>query len=210
MKKLLSILLFSCFFVILFFLLLSDYELAVAAYLQSPGSTIGYVGFSFLVLISDILLPVPSSLVMILNGKVLGPFWGALLSLLSGLGGAAIGFYLGRKAEKLFQRFFSEKEREAGNRLFERYGKMSIALSNALPVLSESVTFLAGTTNLSFRVFILYSFIGQSVVSLVYAWVGSMTNALDSNLVSALIIIGALVLAWGVQAISTRRAKASA
>ncbi|WP_017733593.1 TVP38/TMEM64 family protein [Nafulsella turpanensis] len=209
MKKLLSVLFFSCFFVILFFLLLSDYEQSVAGYLQSPGSMIGYIGISFLALISDILLPVPSSLVMILNGKVLGPFWGAILSLFSGLAGAVIGFYLGRKAEPFFKRFFSAKERDAGNRLFERYGKLSIAISKALPVLSESIAFLAGTTRISYKAFLLYSFIGQSVVSLVYAWIGSMTNALDSNIVSALIIVGALVLAWGVQAISTRKKKAS-
>lgn len=207
MKKIISLLLFSCTFVILFFLLLADFEQGVSAYLQTTGGSWSYAGISFLLLLSDIILPVPSSLLMILNGKILGFFPGALLSLFSGLASSLLGFYLGRKANRLLQRFFSSKEIEAGNRLFARYGNLAVSLSKALPVLAEAVSFLAGTTSMSGKTFFLYSFIGQSVVAIVYAYIGRMTNAYDSNLVSAIIIVAALLMAWGVQAIAVRRRK---
>ncbi|AHM60699.1 hypothetical protein D770_12210 [Flammeovirgaceae bacterium 311] len=199
MKKLLSLLFFCSFFVIITFLLFLDFEQQVGEWLSSPESLVGYAALSFVLLMSDILLPVPSSLIMILNGKVLGLLWGTVLSLVSGIVSSTIGFYGGRKSAKVLNSLFSSKELEAGNKLFMRFGTFGIALSKALPVLSESLSFVAGTTAVNFRTFLTYSFIGQSVVSFLYAYTGGLTVEMDSNFVAAAIIGLTLLLSWLLQ-----------
>lgn len=210
MKKVFSILFFCCVLILLTFALFYDFEQEVAGRLESTSSVISFAVLSFLALLSDILLPIPSSLVMILNGKVLGPLWGTLLSLVAGLASSSIGFYLGRSSNKVFNRFFNEQEAEAGNRFFHRFGSVSIALSKALPVLAEAVALLAGTTAVPFRTFLAFSLVGQAVVALAYAWLGSMADAYDSNLVSGAIILSTLFIAWGIQATLIKRRQASA
>jgi uncharacterized membrane protein YdjX (TVP38/TMEM64 family) len=199
MKKLLSILFFSSLFVVFLFIMFADVEQYISDLLQSPASLAVYSVFSFFFLMSDIVLPVPSSMIMILNGKVLGVFYGTMLSLLSGLFSSCLGFYLGRRSNNLLSRFFSRQDVEEGNSFVARYGSMAIAFSKAIPVLSESVSFVSGTTAISLKNFLLYSFAGHAVVAILYAYVGSLNRAIDSNLISAAIIGLTIVLAWGLQ-----------
>src|SRR5215210_9077073 len=52
-------------------------------------------------LIADVLLPVPSSLVMVAHGALFGVLVGTLLSLLGSMGAAMFGFWLGRRGGSL-------------------------------------------------------------------------------------------------------------
>ncbi|WP_205500740.1 TVP38/TMEM64 family protein [Rufibacter psychrotolerans] len=199
MKKLLSTLFFCCLLVLTTFLLLGPLEAWMELTLDSERSKITYSVVSFCFLASDILLPVPNSLIMLLNGKVVGVFWGTLLSLFSGLLSSLLGFYLGRKANPWLGRMFSGHEEEASSALFQRYGKTAIALSKALPVLSEAVSFVSGTTSTSLKDFLVYSVAGHLVVSLVYAYAGSQFQALDPGLLAIMVMGCALVLSWLLQ-----------
>ena len=143
---------------------------------------------SFVFLVADILLPTPSSLIMILNGKMLGPAGGALLSLAASMIASAIGFYIGQKTAKGFNRFFSAKEIKLGNELFEKYGILSIAVSKGIPILSEAVSFLSGNTSIPFKKFLFYSLLGNLPVSIIYAYVGSYASTSNSWLISGLVI----------------------
>lgn len=183
-----------CFFVLILFFLFGGYEEQLTLLLESRKNQNIYWIVSFAVLSSDIFIPVPSSVVMVLNGKVLGFFFGMLLSTTSGLVSSAIGFYLGRKSESFIDRFFSEKQQKVSSDLFQKYGLAAITLSKALPIISEAVSFLSGTTAISFRKFLWYSFIGHLIISAVYAYAGSFSSSIDSNLLSGGIIIAVLGL----------------
>lgn len=151
---------------------------------------------SFLVLASDIFIPVPSSLVMILNGKVLGFFFGTVLSTVSGLVSSVIGFYMGKKSGKIINKFFNPEEQKMSNNLFLKYGNSAIVLSKALPIISEAVSFLAGTTGISLKRFVFLSLVGHLIISAVYAYAGSFSTAFNSNLLSAGIILFVLLVSW--------------
>lgn len=194
MKKLFSVFFLCCFFVLILFFLFGGYEEQLTLLLESRKNQNIYWIVSFAVLSSDIFIPVPSSVVMVLNGKVLGFFFGMLLSTTSGLVSSAIGFYLGRKSESFIDRFFSEKQQKVSSDLFQKYGLAAITLSKALPIISEAVSFLSGTTAISFRKFLWYSFIGHLIISAVYAYAGSFSSSIDSNLLSGGIIIAVLGL----------------
>ena len=144
MKRLVFLLIFVSLVIIISFLLLNGLEDKMQAWVHSASSRWTYSAISFGLLAGDILLPVPSSLLMILNGKVLGVVAGASLSLVAGMTASLIGFYLGRKSTRFVNRFFSEKDIVAGNRFFSRFGSFSITISKAIPILSETISFISG------------------------------------------------------------------
>lgn len=205
MKKLLSLFIFCSFIIIAVFLMFGDMERMIEVNLHSSESLFTYALLSFSFLTADILLPVPSSLVMILNGEVLGFPAGAALSLVSGVLSSCIGFYLGRKSNPLLNKFFSAKDREISDRLFHRFGNMAITISKALPIISEAVSVVSGTTSVTFKNFLYYSIAGHLIVSVIYAYAGSLSSTFNSNLVAALIIVLALFVGWIMQFMMRRR-----
>src|SRR5215203_140862 len=61
-------------------------------------------------LIADIFLPVPASLIMVANGALFGIAGGTLLSLTGGLAASAVGFAVGRRGSAALHRFVPEEE----------------------------------------------------------------------------------------------------
>lgn len=207
MKKLLSLFVFFAATVIIAFLLFSNLEEAINRRLGQEQKIASYSALSFIFLVADIVLPIPSSLVMILNGKMLGFAGGAILSLTASMLSSSIGFYLGRTATNGFNRFFSAKEIRLGNSMFDKYGDLSIAVSKGIPVLSEAVSFLSGTTSISFKRFFIYSFSGHLPVALIYAFVGSYASSLNSYLVSGGVIVVTVCLFFIFRIVIGRRIK---
>ena len=205
MKKLFSVFFFFSFLVLLLFLLFGGFEEEMASLLESRENRLSYGVASFALLSSDIFLPVPSSLVMLLNGKVLGIVSGAAVSTTSGLLSSTIGFFLGRKSRTYIDLYFSEKQKKASSKIFDRYGKVSIPFSKALPIISEAISFLSGTTGISFKKFFWYSLLGHLVISVVYAYLATYSAELDSNLLSGGIILLVLLIFWGADRIISRK-----
>jgi len=181
--------------------LFENIEHWIQANINSEKSIFTYTLLSFCSLALDTLLPVPSSLLMILNGKILGPFFGSVVSLAAGLIASVFGFYLGRSANPYFDKFFAVQDQAYSNNLFQKFGNMAITISKALPVLSEAISFVAGTTSIAFKTFLLYSAIGHFVVSVMYAYLGSFSNAINSGFITVIIIGFAVLFSWVVQLI---------
>lgn len=59
--------------------------------LRASGPVLGALA-SIALLTVDVFLPVPSSVIMVANGALYGPWLGAALSLLGGLGATAVGY----------------------------------------------------------------------------------------------------------------------
>ena len=97
---------------------------------------------SYLVLSSDILLPVPSSILMFVNGAVLGVLGGALLSLISALTSSLIGYFIGSRLTKFTNRFFQSKETESAKKLLQQYGWTAILITRGLPILAETIAII--------------------------------------------------------------------
>ena len=179
----------------------ADIEKWIEANLNSDKSIATYTLLSFAFLALDTLLPVPSSLLMLLNGKILGFFFGTLVSFGSSLLSSVFGFYLGRSANPYFDKFFSAQDKAYSNNFFRKFGNTAITISKALPILSEAISFVAGTTSLPFKTFLLYSAIGHLMVSTVYAYLGSFSNTINSGLITVIIIVATVLFSWVVQLI---------
>ena len=125
---------------------------------------------SFLVLASDIIFPVPSSIVLYLNGYILGVIPGTIISIGGLMVGCVIGYYIGKYSSSLFN---ISKNLKAQH-LLSKYGPSAIILTRGIPILSESICIVCGYNALNFRKYILLNCIGYIPVCLIQAYFGNL------------------------------------
>jgi uncharacterized membrane protein YdjX (TVP38/TMEM64 family) len=83
-------------------------EAADVAILTEPGTTMSDGGIDAALvgvglLVGDVVLPVPSSLVMLAHGALFGVVLGALLSLVGTVGAALVGVWIGRRGGRVLR-----------------------------------------------------------------------------------------------------------
>lgn len=151
-------------------------------------------------LVADIVLPVPSSLVMLAHGALFGVVPGAALSLLGRTGNALAGVLVGRGAGKLYVRHASG-DRGRGSELVERWGLAAVVVTRPVPILAESVVVAAGSLGLSAPAVVGAAALGSVPEAVLYALAGAVAASFGS----AAIVFGAvLVMAAAVWAVGAR------
>lgn len=112
--------------------------------LRKAGPLAAAIGVALL--IADVVLPVPSSVIMLAHGALFGIWIGALLSLAGSVGCALAGFAIGRGGRDAVRRYVSDAEYERVARLLGRWGMAGIVATRPVPVLAEVMAIIAGTT----------------------------------------------------------------
>lgn len=141
--------------------------------LKSYGNWAWLVGMGLLM--ADLLLPLPNSLIMSAFGYVYGWFWGGLLAVAGSFLAGALGYELCRRiGEKAVSWILGEKDRSRGEKLFSTSGGWLVALSRWLPVLTEVVACLAGLNRMPPRRFYLSLFAGTLPLGFTYAAIGAV------------------------------------
>jgi uncharacterized membrane protein YdjX (TVP38/TMEM64 family) len=116
-----------------------------------PGLTAGPWGAGVLgvgLLFADVVLPVPSSGVMVVHGAVYGLAVGSMLSLLGGTGATVAALLLGRRSRRMLERLAGPAQQARAVALLDRFGVWAILLTRPVPVLAETVAVMAGTGRL--------------------------------------------------------------
>jgi len=131
---------------------------------------------------SDVLLPVPSSIVSTLGGAALGAAIGTLASWLGMMTSCLLGYWLGRSGRPLGQRLVGTAEMKRLEHLETRIGDWAIVAVRAVPVLAEASTILAGMGRMRPARFIWLSALANLGVSAVYALIGSLSGRADAFL----------------------------
>lgn len=182
------------FFLILFFIvealgvsLLSD----PTPWMKHGGILAAALGVGLL--IADVLLPVPSSLVMVAHGALFGVVLGTLLSLLGSVGAALFGFAIGRRGGKFLERVVTPAERSRANYLLSRWGALAIIVTRPIPLLAETVAIMSGASSLSWGAVALASFAGSLPPALLYA----LTGAAVANFQNTSLMFGVVLLVAG-------------
>ncbi|HEY5788602.1 MAG TPA: VTT domain-containing protein [Microlunatus sp.] len=162
-----------------------------------PGATghgwaPGIIGITLL--IADVVLPVPSSGVMIVQGAIYGIAVGALLSLVGGTGAAVIGYLLGRRGQSVLERWAGDEQQARAVALLDRYGVWAIIATRPIPMLAESVSIMAGTGRLRWWQVAWSGAVGNIVPAIGYAAVG----AYAATFINALTVFGLVILIAGV------------
>lgn len=147
----------------------------------STQRTKGYfAAVSFSLLALDVFLPVPSSIVMFFNGKVLGLLLGTTWSLFASLVSASVGFYFGKAFYQRMNKNYRPEELSRAQYIINRYGFAGIIATRGIPILSEAISILCGNMAYRFSYFFWANFIGFLPISLLYAFIGSRSWDTDS------------------------------
>ena len=183
----------------------------ITAWLESTrdnaGGPLPVAAIVFGLLCGDLVLPVPSSVVMTLSGCFLGFGAGTVASFAGAMCSALLGFGLcrifGRRA---FSRIAGTGDSSRVERLMARYGPWAIILSRAVPMLTEVVSCLAGLGGMSMRRFALLSVAGTLPICAVYAWAGSTSGAAPAGIGWAVLLAFIIPAAgFGVVRLLTRK-----
>ena len=154
----------------------------------------GLLGVTLLV--ADVVLPVPSSGVMIVQGAVYGVAIGALLSLLGGTGAAVVGYLVGRRGQSVLERWAGAEQQARAVALLDRYGVWAIIATRPIPILAESVAIMAGTGRLRWWQVAWAGALGNVVPAVGYAAVGAYAATFVNALTVFLLVILIAGIAW--------------
>ena len=126
-----------------------------------------------LLLIGDLLLPLPGTIIMSGLGYIYGPLLGGTIAtagnVLSGLMAFGICKSFGRKGAL---RLLGQKDLEKGELLFSKNGGWIVAISRWLPIVPEVVACMAGLNQMKFKVFIVALICGSLPLGFVFAYIG--------------------------------------
>ena len=193
MKKIFFPLSVAVVLIVTIFFFFSSFEQSSYSTLENVKSQQSlYALLSFALLSADIVLPVPSSLVMYTNGLVLGIFAGTLLSFISLMFMSALGYQLGKLALKGQRK---EPEGNAQN-LLRRFGALAIIITRPIPILAESVSVVCGYNLMEFRKFLLLNAVGYLPVCILYSAFGHFGRNENNFIVAFLIAFLVSAVFW--------------
>ena len=168
------------------------------ALVAAGGSDASVVGVVILSLVADLGLPVPSSAVMTAAGALLGVVGGTAANLAGSLTAAALGYGLcARFGQGAFGRLVGSDEQKVAD-WFDRWGVWAILLSRAVPMLTETISCLAGLQGFGFARFILLSAAGTAPVCAVYAYAGSHATAAEGVAVAVAVAFVIPAMGYGI------------
>jgi uncharacterized membrane protein YdjX (TVP38/TMEM64 family) len=196
MKRYLTVMgVMAALFLVLFLLvealqipLLSDPSL----WMEGGGWAAALIGVGLLV--ADVALPVPSSLIMIAHGALFGVIAGSALSLVGSAGAALLAFALGRRGGAILGRLVPRDERDRADRMLRKYGALAIIITRPVPILAETVAIMAGASTLGWGRMLAASVAGGLPASALYA----LTGAVAASFQNGALMFGLVLIIAGI------------
>lgn len=127
-------------------------------------------------------------------------WWYALITTLSSVAGAILGWFIGKKLGRpLMLRFFKLETVEKVEGYFDRYGGFSLAIAGFTPIPFKVFTIASGMSNVRIREVVFWSLLGRGtrffLEALIIAWLGKAAGAFIEQYFGALSLsLVALVL----------------
>lgn len=159
-----------------------------ASWLHDVPTALAALG-AFGLLVVDVILPVPSSVVMVLDGALFGVAAGTVVSLAGGTAASLLAFAGGRRARSRIERFVPAQERIRADRLLARWGTTAVLVTRPVPILAEAVAFMAGASPLALRPFTLATVAGTLPAAALYAVAGAAATDGDPLAVLAAVLV---------------------
>jgi len=208
MGRALAITLFLVLTVVVPFLLWGDAldvllsQDALRRELADSAATAWLAGIALLAV--DIVLPVPSSVVIGVLGVIYGTPIGGLVASLGLLANGLLGYWVCRAfGRALAIRMVGEKPLATGDRLFRRHGGWIVALSRLIPVGAEVVSMSAGLAAMPSGRFLAALACGSLPVGYAYAGIGDA--GAENPLLVAVVCLAVSAVLWIAVAIVFRR-----
>lgn len=147
-------------------------------------------------LVADVFIPVPASIVMLAHGKLFGVAAGSALSLLGSLGATVLGFALGRRGGPLLARLVTPAEKARADAMLREYGALAVLVSRPVPLLAETVSILAGASPMGWGRLLAAAVAGNLPACLLYALAGATARDLASGSLMMGLVLALAGLFW--------------
>ncbi len=148
-----------------------------------PATWLG-AGIIAALLILDILIPVPASLVMVMSGILFGGLVGGLVAVLGAVTGAVIHFLISRRVGRVgVAQWLGQKEYEKFSTKMQAYGSVLIVMSRMVPLLMEAASALAGISKMRLKRFVVLNVVGFVPVAFFYSIAGAYYRHEPENIV---------------------------
>ena len=149
--------------------------------------TTGYVGIALLMALESANIPIPSEIIMPFAGFLVWEeklnWWLVIFAGAFGnLVGSLVSYYLGKWGGRPFLErygryfFITRHDLDLGDRLFAKYGPITIFASRVLPIVRTFISFPAGMARMNIWKFSLYTFTGSLIWSIVLTYAGLITG----------------------------------
>ena len=173
-------------------------------WLQQAGWVAALLGVTLLAL--DVVLPVPSNIVMVAHGALFGIVVGTLLSLAGTMLASAAAFWIGRRGGRMLALVVPPDERARADAVLARWGIIAIVVSRPLPLLAETILVLAGASRLTWQTAMVAALVGSVPLCLFYAWAGAASTGVEGGMiVLALTIVLAAFVGFTIRQLERSR-----
>lgn len=152
---------------------------------------------AIVLLMGDILLPLPATLIMSALGYVYGALTGGFISATGSFMAGSAGYWLCyMMGENAARKLLGQKDYERGKRLSHSVGGWVVALSRWLPVFPEVIACMAGLTRMRPASFHLALLCGSLPLGFTYAYIGS--TGIEHPWLAIALSAGVPPLIWGI------------
>ena len=148
---------------------------------------LGYFGVFLLMGLESACIPIPSEAILPFGGYLASSAYdGSRLSLplviiigtLGGTAGSIFAYYLGAKGGRPLVEKYATKLRlskshlEMSDNYFNKYGEKIAFFSRLLPIIRTFISLPAGISKMNFNKFVIYTFLGSLIWSIVLGYAG--------------------------------------
>jgi uncharacterized membrane protein YdjX (TVP38/TMEM64 family) len=181
------------------FFLFEDYFNALAARIDAGGTARWSAAAAVIALLaSDVVLPIPSSVVSAMAGALLGFARGTLIVWIGMMVSCVVGYLAGHHSSRAARRFVGDDGLRRASGLADRYGSFALVLCRPVPVLAEASVIFAGLVGAPFARFLALCSASNLGVAAGYAAIGAFSMRADSFLLAffgSLLVPGVAILA---------------
>lgn len=147
------------------------------------ASTCGYIGIFILNILEYACLPFPSEVVLpavganVASGKY-NILYVLPITIIGGVIGALISYSVGKYAGQRVIAFIERKHKKSKstfkkiNRLFSKYGRITVFLARVLPFTRTYISLFAGAENVNKGIFVVFSALGITIMDVFYLSLG--------------------------------------
>ena len=166
--------------------------------------------FVSLIILENVLAPIPGLILNVAGGIAFGPFLGAILSIIGNMIGASLCYLIAKYfARKYVEKILDKDKMKIFHKYNEKYGHFVLFILRLNPLTSSDIfSYLAGLTKMKYRNFIISTTLGIIPTMFVLSYFGDFFIKKSPLLILLFLILTALyllVLVYGVYIISRKK-----
>jgi uncharacterized membrane protein YdjX (TVP38/TMEM64 family) len=166
--------------------------------------------FVALIILENVLAPIPGLILNVAGGIAFGPFLGAVLSIIGNIIGASLCYLIAKYfARKYVEKILDENKMKIFHKYNEKYGHFVLFILRLNPLTSSDIfSYLAGLTKMKYRNFIISTTLGVIPTILVLSYFGDAFIKKSPLLILIFLILTLLyllVLFYGVYIMSRKK-----